>query len=349
MNDDRADSGHVKRADPSNLSAILHPMMLGRHFHHPGFPIGFSRSSPQQPGSRDGHNPTANHHFPFGDCGPRDRDLMIGRQELARYERNSPDDKAYHREEGKDKGQGRMGDIGGGGDSESRDSSEDGDLDVDRLEDGYGDSDLSPGGSKMSSKRKGHKPVRLSINARERRRMHDLNDALDELRSVIPYAHSPSVRKLSKIATLLLAKNFILMQANALEEMRRLITYMNQTMPGPVPLYDSYRPYTDPRLAHAITVPSAAVEKLPAVFPVPPRTPPGGHPDKSQPTRRHNSWIYDTLKRSGPRAAMPPGDVIARRHLRTATSSHSDVTHRALTPSRSDVTSLRHFGTPKLG
>lgn len=54
--------------------------------------------------------------------------------------------------------------------------------------------------------------VRLNINARERRRMHDLNDALDELRSVIPYAHSPSVRKLSKIATLLLAKNFILMQ-----------------------------------------------------------------------------------------------------------------------------------------
>lgn len=54
------------------------------------------------------------------------------------------------------------------------------------------------------------KTVRLNINARERRRMHDLNDALDELRSVIPYAHSPSVRKLSKIATLLLAKNYIL-------------------------------------------------------------------------------------------------------------------------------------------
>lgn len=56
--------------------------------------------------------------------------------------------------------------------------------------------------------------------------MHDLNDALDDLRSVIPYAHSPSVRKLSKIATLLLAKNYILMQANALEELRRLITYL---------------------------------------------------------------------------------------------------------------------------
>lgn len=66
----------------------------------------------------------------------------------------------------------------------------------------------APGPGK--SKNRQGKTVRLNINARERRRMHDLNDALDELRSVIPYAHSPSVRKLSKIATLLLAKNYIL-------------------------------------------------------------------------------------------------------------------------------------------
>lgn len=82
-----------------------------------------------------------------------------------------------------------------------------------------------PSGSGMPSggkqKNRQGKSVRLNINARERRRMHDLNDALDELRSVIPYAHSPSVRKLSKIATLLLAKNYILMQANALDELRR--------------------------------------------------------------------------------------------------------------------------------
>lgn len=65
--------------------------------------------------------------------------------------------------------------------------------------------------------------------------MHDLNDALDELRSVIPYAHSPSVRKLSKIATLLLAKNYILMQANALDELRRLLAYVQSTT-GATPL-----------------------------------------------------------------------------------------------------------------
>ena len=72
------------------------------------------------------------------------------------------------------------------------------------------------------------KTVRLNINARERRRMHDLNDALDELRHVIPYAHSPSVRKLSKIATLLLAKNYILMQTNALNELRRVLVCLQQ-------------------------------------------------------------------------------------------------------------------------
>ena len=79
----------------------------------------------------------------------------------------------------------------------------------------------------------------MSINARERRRMHDLNDAMDDLRSVIPYAHSPSVRKLSKIATLLLAKNYILMQANALEEMRKLVTYLSHTAGVPLPVLPS--------------------------------------------------------------------------------------------------------------
>lgn len=57
--------------------------------------------------------------------------------------------------------------------------------------------------------------------------MHDLNDALDDLRTVIPYAHSPSVRKLSKIATLLLAKNYILMQTNAIEELHKILICLN--------------------------------------------------------------------------------------------------------------------------
>lgn len=72
--------------------------------------------------------------------------------------------------------------------------------------------------------------TRLIINARERRRMHDLNDALDDLRSIIPYAHGPSVRKLSKIATLLLAKNYILMQQNAINELKRELVVLVNTI-----------------------------------------------------------------------------------------------------------------------
>ncbi|KAK3090206.1 hypothetical protein FSP39_010029 [Pinctada imbricata] len=110
----------------------------------------------------------------------------------------------------------------------------------DGLQEAYGEHELE---SKHKHKRnKGEKVVRLNINARERRRMHDLNDALDELRSVIPYAHSPSVRKLSKIATLLLAKNYILMQANALEEMRRMIAYMN-TAQATTPCFEPFSAY----------------------------------------------------------------------------------------------------------
>ncbi|XP_057359222.1 class E basic helix-loop-helix protein 23 [Manis pentadactyla] len=86
-----------------------------------------------------------------------------------------------------------------------------------------------PGGAADARRRpREQRSLRLSINARERRRMHDLNDALDGLRAVIPYAHGPSVRKLSKIATLLLARNYILMQAQALDEMRRLVACLNQ-------------------------------------------------------------------------------------------------------------------------
>nr|XP_030869434.2 class E basic helix-loop-helix protein 22 [Gorilla gorilla gorilla] len=111
------------------------------------------------------------------------------------------------------------GGLGGGGGGGSSSGSSGG---------GGGSGSGGSSSSSSSKKSKEQKALRLNINARERRRMHDLNDALDELRAVIPYAHSPSVRKLSKIATLLLAKNYILMQAQALEEMRRLVAYLNQ-------------------------------------------------------------------------------------------------------------------------
>ncbi|XP_053731572.1 oligodendrocyte transcription factor 3 [Synchiropus splendidus] len=89
----------------------------------------------------------------------------------------------------------------------------------------------SVGSSSSSNKYKLKKQVteeemfqlRLKINGRERKRMHDLNLAMDGLREVMPYAHGPSVRKLSKIATLLLARNYILMLTSSLDEMKRLV------------------------------------------------------------------------------------------------------------------------------
>ncbi|MBN3305224.1 oligodendrocyte transcription factor 4 [Amia ocellicauda] len=66
--------------------------------------------------------------------------------------------------------------------------------------------------------------LRLKVNSRERKRMHDLNQAMDGLREVMPYAQGPSVRKLSKISTLLLARNYILMLSSSLDEMKKLVS-----------------------------------------------------------------------------------------------------------------------------
>ncbi|XP_018594611.1 class E basic helix-loop-helix protein 22-like [Scleropages formosus] len=69
--------------------------------------------------------------------------------------------------------------------------------------------------------------LRQRVNARERRRMHDLGDALDGLRAVIPYGPEPSARKLSKMATVLLARNYILLQGRALWELQRLVAHLS--------------------------------------------------------------------------------------------------------------------------
>ena len=49
--------------------------------------------------------------------------------------------------------------------------------------------------------------------------MHDLNSAMDGLRSVMPFARGPSVRKLSKIASLLLARNYMIQLQSQIEEL----------------------------------------------------------------------------------------------------------------------------------
>ncbi|CAD5114964.1 unnamed protein product [Dimorphilus gyrociliatus] len=59
---------------------------------------------------------------------------------------------------------------------------------------------------------------RLESNERERMRMHSLNDAFQGLREVIP--HVKMSRKLSKIETLMLAKNYIMALTNVVCDMR---------------------------------------------------------------------------------------------------------------------------------
>lgn len=65
--------------------------------------------------------------------------------------------------------------------------------------------------------------LRSKINSRERKRMHDLNLAMDSLREVMPYGKGPSVRKLSKIATLSLARNYIQTLTKSVDDMKRLL------------------------------------------------------------------------------------------------------------------------------
>ena len=62
-------------------------------------------------------------------------------------------------------------------------------------------------------------PKRCKANARERNRMHGLNHALDQLRACIPLKHlqmnqnvcNQKIQKLSKIETLRLARNYLIL------------------------------------------------------------------------------------------------------------------------------------------
>ena len=81
----------------------------------------------------------------------------------------------------------------------------------------------SQGPTRVGRKRKGvsareRNIRRLESNERERLRMHNLNEAFQELRTVIP--HVEAQQKLSKIETLSLAKNYIMALTNTICEMR---------------------------------------------------------------------------------------------------------------------------------
>uniref|UniRef100_A0A8C3A1F8 BHLH domain-containing protein n=1 Tax=Cyclopterus lumpus TaxID=8103 RepID=A0A8C3A1F8_CYCLU len=88
------------------------------------------------------------------------------------------------------------------------------------------DSDPAEEGGKV-----GHfgplKPRRVAANARERRRMHGLNKAFDELRSVIPSLENE--RKLSKYDTLQMAQIYI----NELSELLTDVVHPECMSPRP--------------------------------------------------------------------------------------------------------------------
>uniref|UniRef100_A0A672SWF9 Oligodendrocyte transcription factor 1 n=1 Tax=Sinocyclocheilus grahami TaxID=75366 RepID=A0A672SWF9_SINGR len=67
--------------------------------------------------------------------------------------------------------------------------------------------------------------LRRKINSRERKRMQDLNVAMDALREhpYLPPGAPLTGRRLSKISTLVLARNYILLLGSSLQEMRRLL------------------------------------------------------------------------------------------------------------------------------
>ncbi|XP_004429751.1 PREDICTED: oligodendrocyte transcription factor 1 [Ceratotherium simum simum] len=93
---------------------------------------------------------------------------------------------------------------------------------------GSGSGAHAGGGSRADAKEEQQQQLRRKINSRERKRMQDLNLAMDALREVIlPYsaAHCQGApgRKLSKIATLLLARNYILLLGSSLQELRRAL------------------------------------------------------------------------------------------------------------------------------
>uniref|UniRef100_A0A914C6V8 BHLH domain-containing protein n=1 Tax=Acrobeloides nanus TaxID=290746 RepID=A0A914C6V8_9BILA len=63
--------------------------------------------------------------------------------------------------------------------------------------------------------------LRTCINSRERRRMHDLNDALDQLRQALPTSQEANSRKMSKINTILHASSRLRWLTRRNEELQR--------------------------------------------------------------------------------------------------------------------------------
>lgn len=101
--------------------------------------------------------------------------------------------------------------------------------------------------------------VRLRVNSRERQRMHDLNSALDGLRQALPYSHGPSVKKISKMATLVLARNYIVMLNKSLDEMKKLVTEMSMKQASQPPQVATPVSQTSSASSERLSISTAAI------------------------------------------------------------------------------------------
>ncbi|XP_037074845.1 class A basic helix-loop-helix protein 15-like [Pollicipes pollicipes] len=85
---------------------------------------------------------------------------------------------------------------------------------------------------------------RLESNERERMRMHGLNDAFVSLREVIPPVRGAE-RRLSKIDTLTLARNYIMALTNVICELKgasKPFSFLDQFTPTPEEQLEEARP-----------------------------------------------------------------------------------------------------------
>lgn len=88
--------------------------------------------------------------------------------------------------------------------------------------------DLSTSSNSSESRSRVPDEIRLRINSRERQRMHELNDALDALKSVLPQSQGSSLKKLSKLSTLVHAREHIQSLSRSIDEMKRLVRSLSR-------------------------------------------------------------------------------------------------------------------------
>lgn len=87
---------------------------------------------------------------------------------------------------------------------------------------------LSTSSNSTESRSRVPDEIRLRINSRERQRMHELNDAFEALRSVLPQSQRSSLKKPSKLTTLVHAREHILSLSRSIEDMKCLVRSLSR-------------------------------------------------------------------------------------------------------------------------